>query len=193
MGTVLIQLAIYANEARSRGESLAKAEALIERDPDLFDGEPVFKGTRVPVRTITAWLAEGIDRERIRAAYPVVTDDMVLAAPVWAKAHPQRGRPRKFNEINPGWKLKSESKNVWIPSLLTSLFTWAMRRLVHGTVACSRKSYDAMLRASRAAIDLAIKTNTSIIVSIDGKDLRLTAQDLLKMREQESIQAIKPT
>lgn len=47
-------------------------------------------------------------------------------------------------------------------------------------------SYAAMLRASRAAEDLAIKTNTCILVSIDGKDVRLSAQDLLKMREQES-------
>jgi hypothetical protein len=36
-------------------------------------------------------------------------------------------------------------------------------------------SYAAMLRASRAAEDLAISTNTSIIVSIDGKDVRLSA------------------
>ncbi len=50
-------------------------------------------------------------------------------------------------------------------------------------------SYAAMLRASRAAEDLAIRTNTCILVSIDGKDVRLTAQDLLKMREQEAHQS----
>lgn len=43
-----------------------------------------------------------------------------------------------------------------------------------------------MLRAARSAEDLAIRTNTCILVSIDGKDVRLTAQDLLKMREQEA-------
>ncbi len=43
-----------------------------------------------------------------------------------------------------------------------------------------------MQRAARAAEDIAIKTNTSIIVSIDGKDVRLTAQDLLRMRELEA-------
>jgi hypothetical protein len=47
-------------------------------------------------------------------------------------------------------------------------------------------SYAAMQRATRAAEDLAIRTNTYLIVSIDGKDVRLTAQDLLKMREQEA-------
>ena len=47
-------------------------------------------------------------------------------------------------------------------------------------------SYAALLRAARAAQDLAIQTNTSIVVSIDGKDVRLTADELIKMREQEA-------
>ena len=42
-----------------------------------------------------------------------------------------------------------------------------------------------MLRAAHSAEDLAIKTNTSIIVGMDGKEVRLTAEDLIKMREQE--------
>ena len=46
-------------------------------------------------------------------------------------------------------------------------------------------SYAAMLRAARSAEDLAIKTNTSILVSIDGKDIELTAADLIKLRGQE--------
>lgn len=47
-------------------------------------------------------------------------------------------------------------------------------------------SYAAMQRAARSAEDLAIKTNTSIIVGMNGKEVRLTAQDLIKMREQEN-------
>ena len=44
-------------------------------------------------------------------------------------------------------------------------------------------SYAAMLRAARAAEDLAIMTNNFSLVSIGGEDVRLSAQDLLKMRE----------
>ena len=44
-------------------------------------------------------------------------------------------------------------------------------------------SYAAMMRASRAAEDLANSTNTSIIVSIDGKDVRMTAEELIKIRQ----------
>jgi hypothetical protein len=50
-------------------------------------------------------------------------------------------------------------------------------------------SYAAMQRAARSAEDLAIRTNTSIIVGMDGKEVRLTAQDLIKMREQEKTAA----
>jgi len=50
-------------------------------------------------------------------------------------------------------------------------------------------SYAAMLRAAKAAEDLAIQTNTSIIVSIEGKQVQLSAQDLLKMREDETVKA----
>ena len=44
-------------------------------------------------------------------------------------------------------------------------------------------SYAAMQRAALSAQDLAIRTNTSIVVCVDGKEVRLTAQDLIKMRQ----------
>jgi hypothetical protein len=47
-------------------------------------------------------------------------------------------------------------------------------------------SFAAIQRAARSAQDLAIRTNTSILVSIDGKDVELTAADLIKMREEEA-------
>ena len=47
-------------------------------------------------------------------------------------------------------------------------------------------SFAAMERAARAAQDLAIKTNTGIVVSVDGKAVDLTAAELIKMREEEA-------
>ena len=47
-------------------------------------------------------------------------------------------------------------------------------------------SYAAMERAARAAQDLAIKTNTGIVVAVDGKNVELTAADLIKLRDQEA-------
>jgi hypothetical protein len=46
-----------------------------------------------------------------------------------------------------------------------------------------------MERAARAAQDLAIKTNTGIVVAIDGKNVELAAADLIKLRKQEEHQS----
>lgn len=50
-------------------------------------------------------------------------------------------------------------------------------------------SYAAMERAARSAQDLAIKTNTGIVVAIDGKNVELTAADLIKLRDKEENQS----
>jgi hypothetical protein len=47
-------------------------------------------------------------------------------------------------------------------------------------------SYAAKERAARAAQDLAIQTKTGIIISKDGKPVLITADELIKMREQEA-------
>lgn len=50
-------------------------------------------------------------------------------------------------------------------------------------------SHDALMRAAESAIDLAIRTNTAIIVGIDGKTVRLTAADLVNMRQEKAASA----
>ena len=50
-------------------------------------------------------------------------------------------------------------------------------------------SMTAIQRAARSAQDLAIKTDTSIVVSLDGCDVELTVADLIKLREQEQQQS----
>ena len=43
-------------------------------------------------------------------------------------------------------------------------------------------SYNAMIRADQAAIDLAIQTNTVIVTVINGEVVRIPASDLIKKR-----------
>ena len=43
-------------------------------------------------------------------------------------------------------------------------------------------SYAAMERAARSAQDLAIKTNTGIVITVDGKNVELTASELMRMQ-----------
>ncbi len=43
-----------------------------------------------------------------------------------------------------------------------------------------------MQRAGKAAIDLAIQTNTAIVTSINGKVVRIPAAELIKQRQANS-------
>jgi len=48
-----------------------------------------------------------------------------------------------------------------------------------------------MQRAVRSAQDLAIKTNTSILVVVDGKNVQIQSAELIKTRESEDQSVIK--
>jgi uncharacterized protein (DUF433 family) len=56
----------------------------IVRDPTICGGEPVFKATRVTLRTVLASLADGDSVETIVRAYPSLTDEDVRAAIAFA-------------------------------------------------------------------------------------------------------------
>ena len=47
-------------------------------------------------------------------------------------------------------------------------------------------SYYAIQRAARSAEEFAIKTNTSIVVCMDGKNVCLSASELIELRKKRS-------
>ena len=49
-------------------------------EKDLHHGDPCIKGTRVPVATIVASLADGMTSDEILEAYPQLTDLDIRAA-----------------------------------------------------------------------------------------------------------------
>jgi uncharacterized protein (DUF433 family) len=55
-------------------------EDAIERNPSICAGQPVFRGTRVPVRTVLASLAEGDGPAEIRRSFPTLTAEHIEAA-----------------------------------------------------------------------------------------------------------------
>ena len=58
----------------------------IARDPQLCGGQPVIRGTRVPVRVILAHLAHGSTVDAIVNEFPTVTEEDVRAAIAFAAA-----------------------------------------------------------------------------------------------------------
>lgn len=56
----------------------------IEVNPDIMDGKPVIRGTRVPVELVLRKLGAGIAPEAILADHPRLTLDDIRAAQAFA-------------------------------------------------------------------------------------------------------------
>ena len=76
-----------------RSADLAHFEHRIIRDPQICGGEPVFKGTRVTLRTVLASLAAGDTREAILADFPSLKAEDVQAAIAFAAASAEEDLP----------------------------------------------------------------------------------------------------
>ena len=97
----------FLQEAKARTEAVDHALGHINVDPEVLNGAPVFKGTRVPIESVLASLDAGVDLSRLRKSYPFLTEDLVESARVYAKVRPRRGRPRRLSDAHPTWKVKS--------------------------------------------------------------------------------------
>ena len=93
-GLLKVDLREPRRELATALRQLRRARQLVVVDPDILGGEPVFRGTRVPVHPIAAEFANGATAAELRQAYPRLTAEMVQLAPLYAAAYPPRGRPR---------------------------------------------------------------------------------------------------
>jgi uncharacterized protein (DUF433 family) len=66
-----------------------------ERKADTCGGEWVIKGTRVPVRTVLASLAEGATAQEILSDFPTLSEDAIRAVIAFAAASAQEDLPVK--------------------------------------------------------------------------------------------------
>ena len=55
------------------------ATDLITTDPDILGGTPVFKGTRVPVKTLFDYLADSLTLDYFLESFPSVSRDLAIA------------------------------------------------------------------------------------------------------------------
>jgi len=68
-------------------------EDQIVRDPQICGGEPVFRGTRVTLRTVLASLAAGDSVEEILLDFPALKVEHVKAAIAFAAASAEEDLP----------------------------------------------------------------------------------------------------
>ena len=70
-----IQSRVYGEGQTGYGSPMQSSD-LITVDPDVLGGTPVFKGTRVPVRTLFEYLENNYSLEEFLECFPSVTRDM---------------------------------------------------------------------------------------------------------------------
>ena len=97
-------------ELTQRIKDLRRAERLAEVDAEVLGGVPVFRATRIPIHQVAELLSEGETPETLRNGYPRLTQEMVRLAPIYAGAHPLRGRPRKRP-----WRSRAEKSMFLAP------------------------------------------------------------------------------
>ena len=64
----------------------------VERNQAIMGGEPVIRGTRIPVRTVAGLIEKGESREIMREDYSQVPEEAYGVAVRWARENPRRSR-----------------------------------------------------------------------------------------------------
>lgn len=67
---------------------LRRARRLVVSDPEILGGDPVFRGTRVPVHMVADLVSQGSTEAELQDSYPRLTPEMIRLAPVYAAAYP---------------------------------------------------------------------------------------------------------
>ena len=80
---------------------ISAAKALVVEDPDVQGGAATFKAARIPVQQVAKLLARRADEAELFEDYPRLTQQMIEAARLYAKLHPERGHARKPNWSRP--------------------------------------------------------------------------------------------
>ena len=93
-GFLRIDLREPRRELATSIRELRRARQIVHSDPEIMGGEPVFRGTRIPVHMIVTLLGQGTAEAELLDGYPRLTAEMIRLAPVYAAAYPLRGRPR---------------------------------------------------------------------------------------------------
>lgn len=75
--------------------SYLEGKNLITRDPAILGGEPVFAGTRIPVRQIVDLFRRGTMVDEVESDYPTLEQAAIEYARIKARIGDGPGRPRK--------------------------------------------------------------------------------------------------
>jgi uncharacterized protein (DUF433 family) len=104
-GSVILVECKWARKEVDAGlRRLSQAVRMVESDPEIMRGTPVYKGTRIPIELVADMLSQGATVEEILEGYPSLNPRKIELAPIYVRAFPRRGRPaaRPWAKCAPG-------------------------------------------------------------------------------------------
>jgi uncharacterized protein (DUF433 family) len=94
-GLVRVEVRRARREVAQRLAALQYAAEMVVSDPAIRGGDPVLRGTRVPVYVIADLIAQGAESSELLEDFPSLNSEMIQAALAYAQTNPRRGRPVK--------------------------------------------------------------------------------------------------
>ena len=95
IGPMEVRIAMEVRKVEERLAQIELARAFVTSDPEVRAGEPIIRGTRIPVYMLADLAAQGADTEELLEDYPSLTAESLEAALLYARMYPRRGRPRR--------------------------------------------------------------------------------------------------
>lgn len=90
---LMVEVEHARQEVEQELKRLRKAQEMVVSNPEVMQGMPVFKGTRIPVGLVAEMASAGATVEEILVGYPALCREQLEAASLYVKAFPRRGRP----------------------------------------------------------------------------------------------------
>ena len=114
--TVQVLLSSIWDDVDRRLSQLKDAEQMVVEDPEILRGTPVIRGTRIPVHDVASLVNAGTPVQEILEIYPSLTASKIGLASIYAKASPQRGRPRR-RSLPKDWAISIMKARTCLPGM----------------------------------------------------------------------------
>ena len=90
-----MDLSLVSRELRYRYRLLQRPQGVVERNPAICSGQPVFSGTRILVDVVVEQLRAGVSRTELKDDFPQLSRTALDYAEIQARIPKSPGRPRK--------------------------------------------------------------------------------------------------
>jgi len=102
--TVLVECSSVFKRLTQNAATFRWGKTRVVSAPDVLSGEPVFRGTRVPLEHVAALFRKGADEREISEDFPQLTARDLAFAKLYSRLGRPPGRPKKPISIRRGGK-----------------------------------------------------------------------------------------